>query len=38
MPSLVTYVEGKMNEMQLKDGELEKAKKYAEDLVKALHP
>jgi flavodoxin len=38
MPSLVTYVEGKMNEMHLKEGELEKAKKYAEDLAKALHP
>lgn len=38
MSPLVTYVEGKMNEMQLKEGELEKAKKYAEDLAKALHP
>jgi flavodoxin len=38
MPSLVSYVEGKMNEIRLKDGELEKAKKYAEDLAKALHP
>ena len=38
MPPLVTYVEGKMNEMYLKEGELEKAKKYAEDLAKNLHP
>jgi flavodoxin len=36
MPPLVAYVGGKMNEMQLKEGELEKAKKYAEDLAKAL--
>jgi flavodoxin len=36
MPPLVAYVEGKMNEMQLKTGELEKAKKYAEDLAKTL--
>jgi flavorubredoxin len=41
MPSLATYVqsrkdvEGK-NEIQLKDGELEKAKKYAEDLANIL--
>ena len=38
MPPLVTYVEGEMNEIHLKNGELEKAKKYAEDLAKALHP
>jgi flavodoxin len=43
MPSLATYVQSKKdvegkNEMQLKEGELEKAKKYAEDLAKALHP
>jgi len=37
MASLVTYVEGKMNEVHLKDGELEKAKKYAEDLASKLH-
>jgi len=37
MPPLVTYVEGKMNEMQLKEGELEKAKKYATDLANKLH-
>jgi flavodoxin len=38
MPPLVTYVEGKMNEMHLKEGELEKTKKYAEDLAKNLKP
>jgi len=38
MPSLAIYVEGKMNEIRLKDGELEKAKKYAEDLAKTLQP
>lgn len=37
MQPLVTYVEGKMPEMNLKQGELEKAKKYAEDLAKNLH-
>lgn len=42
MPSSVTYVQGKKdvegkNEIQLKDGELEKAKKYAEDLTNQLH-
>jgi flavodoxin len=42
MPSLVTYVQSKKNvegknEMQLKEGELEKAKKYAEDLTNKLH-
>ena len=37
MPPLVTYVEGKMNEVHLKEGELEKAKKYAEDLANKLH-
>lgn len=35
-PPLVTYVEGKINEIHLKEGELEKTKKYAEDLAKAL--
>jgi flavodoxin len=35
MPPLVTYVEGK--EIHLKEGELEKAKKYAEDLMDKLH-
>jgi flavodoxin len=42
LPSLVTYVQSKKdvegkNEMQLKEGELEKAKKYAEDLANKLH-
>jgi flavodoxin len=36
MPPLVTYVEGK--EIHLKEGELEKAKKYTEDLANKLHP
>jgi flavodoxin len=36
-PPLAAYVEGEMNEMQLKEGELEKTKKYAEDLARALH-
>jgi len=34
MPPLATYVEGK--EIHLKEGELEKAKKYAEDLASKL--
>jgi flavodoxin len=38
MPPLVTYVEGKMDEVHLKDGELEKAKKHAEDLANKLRP
>lgn len=38
MPPMVTYVEGKMENIQLKSGELEKTKKYAEDLAKVLHP
>jgi flavodoxin len=33
---LVTYVEGKMNEMHLKDGELEKAKSWAQEVAKCL--
>ena len=37
-PPLVTYVEGKLENIQLKSGELEKTKKYAEDLAKVLHP
>ncbi len=37
MPPMVTYVEGKMENIQLKSGELEKTKKYAEDLAKILH-
>ena len=38
MPPLVTYVEGKIENVQLKTGELEKTRKYAEDLAKALQP
>jgi flavodoxin len=38
MPPLVTYVEGKLESIQLKAGEIEKTKKYAEDLAKALKP
>jgi flavodoxin len=38
MPPLVTYVEGKIENVKLKDGELEKAKKYAEDVAKTLQP
>jgi flavodoxin len=37
MPPLVTYVEGKTEEVHLKNGELEKAKKYAEDLATRLY-
>ena len=37
-PPLIAYVEGKINQMHLKEGELEKAKKYAEDLANKLHP
>jgi flavodoxin len=37
MPPLVTYVEGKMEVVHLKDGEIEKAKKYGEDLANKLH-
>lgn len=36
MPPLVTYVEGKLENVQLKTGELEKTRKYAEDLAKNL--
>jgi flavodoxin len=41
MPSLVTYVQSKKNvesknEMQLKEGELEKAKNWAEEVAQAL--
>jgi flavodoxin len=36
MPPLVTYVENKTAEIHLKDGELEKAKKYAEELANKL--
>lgn len=37
MPPLVTYVEGKMEVAHLKDGEIDKAKKYAEDLAGKLY-
>lgn len=35
-PPLVAYVEGKMNQMQLKDGEMEKTKNWAQDVAKTL--
>ncbi len=35
-PPLVTYAEGKMNEMHMKDGELEKAKSWALTVADAL--
>ena len=35
-PLLVAYVAGKMNSMQLKEGELEKAKNWAQEVAKAL--
>lgn len=38
MTPLVTYVEGKLENVQLKTGELEKTRKYAEDLAKNLQP
>jgi flavodoxin len=38
MPPLVAYVEGKIDVVQLKTGELEKTRKYAEDLAKSLQP
>jgi flavodoxin len=38
MPPLVTYVESKTDEVHLKDEEIEKTKKYAEDLANKLHP
>ncbi len=37
-PSLISYVEGKTQNMRLKDGELEKAKVWARDLAQALGP
>jgi len=42
LPSLVTYVESKKNvegksEVHLKEGELEKAKKYAEDMANNIN-
>jgi flavodoxin len=33
---LVAYVEGKMNQYRLKDGELEKAKNWAQEVAKTL--
>jgi flavodoxin len=36
IPPLVAYVEGKLADVQLKAGELEKTRKYAEDLAKNL--
>jgi len=36
MPPLVAYVEGKMNEMQLKEGELDKARNWAREVAKSL--
>lgn len=36
MPPLATYVEGKMDVVHLKEGELEKTKKYAQDLANKL--
>lgn len=38
MPRLVAYVEGKLEVVQLKTGELEKTRKYAEDLARNLQP
>jgi flavorubredoxin len=38
MQPLVTYVENKTAEIHLKDGEIEKAKKYAEDLATKFRP
>lgn len=35
-PPLVTYVEGKMNQMQLKEGELEKTRNWAQEASKTL--
>ena len=38
MTPLVTYVENKTAEIHLKEGEIEKAKKYAEDLATKFSP
>ena len=35
-PPLISYVEGKTDQYQMKEGELEKAKAWAADLAKAL--
>ena len=37
MPPLVTYIEGEDEQVLLKEGELEKVKKYTEDLANRLH-
>lgn len=37
-PPLIVYVAGKTNAMYLKEGELEKTEKYAEDLANKLQP
>jgi hypothetical protein len=37
MPPLVAYVEGKIEVVQLKTEELEKTRKYAEDLAKTFN-
>jgi hypothetical protein len=36
MPPLITYVEGKMNQMQLKQGESEKTRNWAQEATKTL--
>ncbi|MBX5328301.1 MAG: flavodoxin family protein [Candidatus Bathyarchaeota archaeon] len=35
---LIAYVEGKMNQMRLKEGELEKTKKWAQTVAETLQP
>jgi len=35
-PPLIAYVEGKINQMRLKDGELEKTKNWAQEVAKAI--
>jgi flavodoxin len=35
-PTLIAYVEGKTNQMQLKDGELEKTKNWAQEVAKVV--
>ena len=35
-PPLIAYVEGETNQMQLKDGELEKTKNWAQEVAKAV--
>ena len=35
-PPLITYVEGKINQMQLKDEELEKTKNWTQEAAKVL--